>query len=169
MLADGFLEKRKPNHNARLRVDYTYPTQSSYVNLLYDLFKNLSGKGPNFNIRKPDKRTNKTYSSIAFKPYNLPCLNEFHTLFYKNSGLTHANGQVRYTKIIPLNIQELLTPLSLAHLVMGDGFFTLDKTIVLCTESFSKDQTELLINALKAKFDIAAGIHKRVSSSGSIG
>ena len=169
MLADGFLGKRKPNLNARLRIDHAYPTQSSYVNLLYDLFKNLSGKAPNINIRKPDKRTNKTYRSISFITYNLPCLNEFHTLFYKDSGLTHIKGEVRYKKIIPLNIQQLLTPLSLAHLVMGDGFFTLDKTIILCTESFSKDQTELLINTLKTKFDIAAGIHKRISSSGSIG
>ena len=73
ILADGFWEKRKPNHNARLRRDHTYPTQASYVNLLYDLFKNLSGKGTNVSIRKPDKRTNKTYSSIVFKTYNLPC------------------------------------------------------------------------------------------------
>lgn len=169
LLSDGFLEKRKPNHNARLRIDHAYPAQSSYVNHLYDLLKNLSGKNPNINTRKPDKRTNKVYSSIAFKTYNLPCLNEFHTLFYKDSGLTHVNGQVRYIKVIPLNIQQLLTPLSLSHLVMGDGFFTLDKTIILCTESFTKDQIELLINALKMKFDITAGIHKRVSSSGSIG
>lgn len=103
------------------------------------MFKNLSGKGPYINTRKPDKRTGKLYSSIAFKTYNLPCLNEFHTLFYRDSGLRHVSGQVRFTKIIPLNIQQLLTPLSLAHLVMGDGFYTKDKSIVLCTESFSKD------------------------------
>lgn len=96
------MEKRKPNHIARLRIDHTYPTQSSDVNHLYHLFKNLSGKASSINIRKPDKRTNRTYSSIAFKTYNLPCLNEFHTVFYKNSGLTHENGQVRFTKIIPL-------------------------------------------------------------------
>lgn len=28
LLADGFLEKRKPNHNARLRIDHTFPSQS---------------------------------------------------------------------------------------------------------------------------------------------
>lgn len=169
MLADAFLEKRKPNHNARLKIDHTYPSKSSYVNHLYHLFGNLSGKGPYINIRKPDKRTNKSYSSIAFKPYNLPCWNEFHTLFYRNSGLTHLDGQVHFIKIIPLNLQQLLTFLSLADLVMGDGFYTKDKNIILCMESYSKDETDILINALKAKFDIPAGVNQRVSASGHIG
>jgi len=52
---------------------------------------------------------------------------------------------------------------------MGDGFFTKDKTVVLCTESFSKDEIELLVNALTTKFGITVGVLKRVSSSGKSG
>jgi len=52
---------------------------------------------------------------------------------------------------------------------MGDGFLTTDKTIVLCTESFSKDDIHLLLNALATKYDIATGVHKRALSSGKSG
>jgi len=40
---------------------------------------------------------------------------------------------------------------------------------VLCTESFSKDEIDLLVNALATKFEITAGVLKRVSSSGKRG
>jgi hypothetical protein len=40
----------------------------------------------------------------------MPCLIELHSLFYPNG-----------VKIVPQNIYELLTPVALAHLIMGDG------------------------------------------------
>lgn len=52
---------------------------------------------------------------------------------------------------------------------MGDGFFTRDNIVILCTESFSEDDIKLFLIALKQKFDITAGIQKRVSSHKSIG
>lgn len=168
MLGDGFLEKRKPKHNSRLRIDQSYPSQLSYVNSFYNLFSNISGLKPRVNIRKPDKRTGKIYSSIAFKTYNLPCLNEFHNLFYKNSGLTHTNGEIRFIKVVPFNIQTLLTTISLAHWVRGDGYITKDKTVIICSENFSKDEINLLISALADKFGILASAVKRISSSGSV-
>jgi len=38
MLADGSLERVKPGHNARLRVDHAYPAQESYVLSIHTLF-----------------------------------------------------------------------------------------------------------------------------------
>lgn len=68
-------------------------------------------------------------------------------------------------KIIPSNIQDLLTPRGLAHLIMGDGF-CYNGVIILCTESFTKEEQELLITALDKKYGIKATLNKRVSSSG---
>jgi hypothetical protein len=50
---------------------------------IYSQFINLAGKGPKVYIRKPDKRTNKIYSSMQFKTLALPCLNYYYDLFYK--------------------------------------------------------------------------------------
>lgn len=66
---------------------------------------------------------------------------------------------------MPLNIQDLLTPIGLAHLLMGDGYFS-NGVIIICSESFTKEQQELLIAALDSKFGIIAALNKRVSSSG---
>lgn len=48
---------------------------------------------------------------------------------------------------------------------MGDGFFY-QGIIMLCTESFSKEEKELLINALQENFGIQATLNKRISSTG---
>jgi hypothetical protein len=106
-------------------------------------------------VRKADPRTGKIYKSIYVRTLRFSCLNEYHTLFYKDNK----------KKIIPLNIQDLLTLRGLAQLIMGDGFFY-KGIIMLCTESFSKQEQELLINALHKNFGIQATLNKRISSTG---
>lgn len=48
---------------------------------------------------------------------------------------------------------------------MGDGFLY-QGIVMLCTESFTKEEQELLINALHENFGIKATLNKRISSSG---
>lgn len=107
---------------------------------------------PVINVRKPDPKTNKIYKSIYVRTLKFPCLNRYHDLFYRNKK-----------KVIPSNIQDLLTSRELAHLIMGDGFFY-QGTVILCTESFTKEEQELLIVALSSKFGIKATLNKRISS-----
>ena len=153
-IKDGFLEKGKPTYNTRLRIDHTYPEQKSYVFSLYTLFGPLIDMEPVIIVRKADPRTSKICKSIYVRTLRFPCLNEYHSLFYKDKK-----------KVIPLNIQDLLTPRGLAHLIMGDGFFY-QGIIMLCTESFTKEEQELLINALHENFGIQATMNKRISSTG---
>lgn len=154
MLADGFLEREKPSYNTRLRIDHTYPKQESYVYNLYALFAPLIDMEPVIIVRKADTRTGEVYKSIYVRTLKFPCLNEYHDLFYKDKK-----------KVIPLTIKHLLTSRGLAHLIMGDGFFY-QGVIMLCTESFTKKEQELLINALHENFGIKASLNKRISSTG---
>ena len=158
-LTNAFLERVKPNHNTRLRIDHTYPVQEAYVLSLYALFSPLIAMEPVISVRKPDQRTGKVYKSMYFRTLNFSCLNKYHDLFYKNK-----------TKVVPLNIHELLTPRGLAHWIMGDGLFISDKAVVvLCTESFTKKELEVLIAALDEKFGIQATLNKRISNTGTVG
>jgi hypothetical protein len=59
---------------------------------------------PVINERKPDPRTGKVYKSMYWRTLSFFCLNKYHDLFYKNK-----------TKVVPKNIQDLLTPRGLAH------------------------------------------------------
>jgi LAGLIDADG DNA endonuclease family len=105
ILGNACLELNSPTHNSRLRFYQTFPEHASYIKYLYSIFYYLTGsKGPSINIRKPDPRTNKIYSSMAFKTLSLPCLNFYYDLFYDPI----------LGKIIPSNIEDYLTPRSLA-------------------------------------------------------
>ena len=65
---------------------------------------------------------------------------------------------------MPFKIQDLLTPIGLAHWLMGDGYLH-NGIILICSESFTKQEQELLIAALYSKFNIKATLNKRTSSS----
>lgn len=48
---------------------------------------------------------------------------------------------------------------------MGDGFYTQD-VVIICSESFTKEEQELIISALFESFGIKASLNKRISNSG---
>jgi len=157
MLADGNLDRGKPTYNTRLRIDHTYPDQESYVLSLHALFVSMIAMEPTIVTRKSDPRTGKVYQSMYVRTLRFACLNPYHDLFYKDKK-----------KVVPLNIQDLLTPVGLAHLIMGDGFLNgQSNVVIICSESFSKEEQELLISALDQKFGIKATLNKRVSTIGS--
>lgn len=62
---------------------------------------------------------------------------------------------VKYIKFVPWNIEELLTPLGLAHWIMGDGSFS-DNCTFICTDNFTKQDVERLTKVLGNKFGIKA-------------
>lgn len=64
ILGDGFLERTKPNHSTRLRIEQSYPEKEEYFNHLYLLFKSLVSINPSILERKPDIRTGLIYKSL---------------------------------------------------------------------------------------------------------
>ena len=57
-------------------------------------------------------------------------------------------------KIIPKNIAELITPVSLAFWIMDDGGITTHKQTVLHTNSYTEEEISLLQSALLTKFKL---------------
>lgn len=112
---------------------------------------------PVINVRKADPRTGKIYKSMYIRTLSFACLNFYHDLFYKGN------------KVVPLNIQDLLTPVGLAHLIMGGWFFASvakgGGVILICTESFTKGEQELIIAALDFKFGVKASLNKRIATA----
>ena len=54
-------------------------------------------------------------------------------------------------KLIPENIYELLNPIVLAHIIMGDGKVSRDG-LILCTDSYSVQDIVRLMNVLIIKY-----------------
>jgi hypothetical protein len=86
-----------------------------------------------------DKRYSKTYFSAAFETLSFPCFNYYRDLFYNNEG----------KKIIPPNIDKLLTARSLAYWIMDDG--GQNPGFIFNTQGFTKEEVELLIKVLDEK------------------
>jgi len=85
--------------------------------------------------------------SLEFFTRSLSCFTKLHSLFYVNK-----------VKIIPENIYELLTPVALAHLIMGDGSVQ-RHGLILCTNSFSVQDVVRLMNVLMIRYRLECTIH----------
>jgi hypothetical protein len=150
ILGDGLLEKLNDRSNTRLRVDNSYPEQELFVIKLREIFDSIVNMPPKV-LTRTDKRSSKITQSIYFWTLTLPCLNYYHSLFYNNK-----------IKCIPSNIGELLTERGLAFWLMGDGMYRKDReAVVICTDSFTLEDTELLKTVLIEKFELTVSVQKR--------
>ena len=102
-----------------------------------------------------DKCTNRNYSSLTLRTRSLPLFTEYYNLFYFNG-----------VKVIPNNIGDLLTPLGLAHWIMQDrSYHKVSKGVALCTDSFQKEEIQLLLSVLQKNFNLICTIQKSPSKN----
>ena len=103
ILGDGFLDRVKPSHNTRLRIEQSYPEKERYLRSLYELFEPITTMSPT-NLTRKDKPSGTTTQSLYFRTLAMPCLNGYYDLFYKER-----------VKVIPRNLSTLLTARGLAY------------------------------------------------------
>lgn len=90
-----------------------------------------------------------THTWFQFTTKSLAEWNSLYSLFY-----------VAGVKVIPTNIADILTPVSLAYWFMDDGGWT--KTgIHLATNNFTPQDTIRLVDVLRSKFGLKCSIHSR--------
>nr|QID02764.1 LAGLIDADG endonuclease [Orbilia oligospora]QID02832.1 hypothetical protein [Orbilia oligospora]QID02874.1 hypothetical protein [Orbilia oligospora] len=147
ILSDGWMQLPFDSKNARLCFKQS-TKNSPYVWFVFFLLSHYCSSFPHVTtgIRK-----GKPFSGLAFQTRQLPCLTDIYNLFYINK-----------IKIVPSNIYELLTPVALAHWIMGDGS-AVNKGLVLCTDYFSLEQTTLLLNVLVIKYKLDCTLWKQSS------
>ena len=116
LLGDGHLQCRNKNSRFFYNQSSLRNHHLNYFNHINYLFKPYISE--EFKI-KPNsfvnKLNNKTYSSVYLATLTLPCFYYYIIikLFY--------NSNTNNNKIIPLNINKLLTPRGLAYWIMDDG------------------------------------------------
>lgn len=79
----------------------------------------------------PNPKTAKIPNQYTFNSICLTALTELHVQWYIWSEELN-----KFVKIVPLNIKKLLTPLGLAHWIMGDVFWSAG-TLYLWTDNFT--------------------------------
>jgi len=100
----GDVYMRRFSEKANVRVIFRQGSiHASYLLHLHSLFQEFV-LAPPLVSTLTDKYTGKIRQNLSFSTLSLPCFNELYELFY-------LNGK----KIIPNNIADFLTPLSLAY------------------------------------------------------
>jgi len=87
--------------------------------------------------------------AVRFHTRALPFLTELHTLFYVNGIKVIPTYEIMY---------DLLTPIALAHWIIGDGALT-THGLILCTDSFSIADNLKLIKILKDRYQLDCTLH----------
>jgi hypothetical protein len=152
----GDLSAEKKNNKSNTRLQFKQSTKNTeYINHLYELFKDYCGTPPKI-ISYFDNRENKMqeYSAIKFQTFSLPCFNKYKELFYNSEGI----------KILPGNLEDLLTTKGLAYWIMDDGYKA-GKGFYLCTESYSFIEHQLIVKIFKNKFDLNSSVHKTTNGN----
>jgi len=144
LLSDGWLSYASVNNKyPRLGFEQT-SLQASYVWLVYWSLSHYCYSLPKFTSRT---RYGLTLSSWSFSTRSLPCLVEIYNSFYINNK-----------KVIPDNIFHILTPVALAHLIMGDGS-SVSGGLRISTDDFTVIDVIRLINVLIIKYRLKCSLH----------
>lgn len=148
LLGDGCLERRA--HGVRLRIEHSL-SQESYVRWKQLVLGELV-TGTIMPVKAFHKKYRKFYESVRLYTFTDVVLLNYWDHFY-------PEGE----KCIPLIIEKLLRhPLSLAVWLMDDGYKRNDcNAFRLNTDSFTKNEQELLCDALRNNFGIKSSVHKK--------
>ena len=137
LLSDGWLIiPTKRSKNARFGFKQSL-SRSVYVWFVFNILSHYCSRFPQ--LTKSIRLGNKHYG-LEFFTRSLPCLTELHSLFYPEG-----------IKIVPRNIYELLTSVSLAQIIMGDGYAS-RHGLILCTDSYCIEDIVRLMNVLMIRY-----------------
>lgn len=151
ILSDGWLTFASSTHkNARLG----FQQSLAHFPYFWFVFIILSHYCSSYPHTKSGIRAGKRFFGIGFFTRSLPCFTELHSYFYDALG----------KKVIPVcQIYDLLTPVALAHWIIGDGSVS-RHGIILCTESFTIQEVTLLLNVLMERYGLECTLHPRGNS-----
>lgn len=94
------------------------------------------------------------HTSYRLKTVALPLFNYYRNLFY-----VYDPAKGKYQKVVPTNILDLITPISLAHLIMGDGNYDAGRNRVrIYTNGFSLSDNQRLAAAITTNLGIEVSV-----------
>ena len=144
LLSDGWLyHSNSSSKNATLG----FKQSVSHFHYFWFTFILLSHYCSTFPYFTTGARKGVKFTTVTFITRALPCFTELYPYFYNNK-----------VKVIPSNMYDLLTPVALAHWIMGDGTYK-SQGLLLCTDSNTIQDIVRLMNALTIRYDLKCTMH----------
>ena len=157
LLSDGSLEKPLQKGGVRFSLNLSF-NNASLLFHVYNLFEPYVNGFPNIVKVIPNRlrwgHKDKEFDSIRFKTVILPNLVNYYDRFYQ---FRSEKGKI--VKVLPLNIMDIMTPIVLAYMIMGDGNYHKGKNIIrIYTNNFTKAEVDILADVLYRKLSINARV-----------
>ena len=157
ILGDASIQR--PSREAFIKFEQGYK-QKEFIDHLFLLYNTFCfTKQVKIRTQPTDRSRVKSY---YFRTYALPQFSKLYTLFFSEKIV---EGSKKKKAIFGDLITKRLTPQGLAYGIMCDG--SLDgKTMILHTQSFTKQENEDLVLQLNSKFNLNSKVtlHKSVYS-----
>lgn len=160
MLGDGSISLSKLNKGEG---KYSMTMKVNSLNYLHHLNENIYSQFTNKkfyaypNNLLPQHR-GKEIIQYHFRTKTHPLFTALHSLWYEWDKMGN-----NFVKIVPLNISEMLSEISLAYWIMDDDYFDSHgrtKTLLLCTDSFTKEEC-IILQSLLVKLNIKSTLKVR--------
>jgi LAGLIDADG DNA endonuclease family len=168
-LGDAHIRTKTKGKSWTLRFNQGQKNKEYCIHV-YEQFKALCNNPPKITTDK-DMRSGKLveYQKITWQTRVTAELHYYGHLFYKWDAFKPrrvGSGIGTFVKVIPVNIEELISPISLAYLYMDDGHLQLDinngtKGAYLCLGGFTQSEILLLVGVLNKKWGFDARIHEQ--------
>lgn len=139
LLGDGHIRynsKKYSKINGRLEFTFSSKILCYVEYLKYDVLGFICTKSKPTPWSNP-LLSNKELTQYWFSSTQLLILSDLHRFWYKE-----IKG--KYIKILPERIEEMLTPVGLAHWIKGDGYYN-NGIVKICTDNFTKGEVLKLI------------------------
>lgn len=154
MLGDGHIAINKNIGDDTFKYTQTFGQFAEpFANCVYDIFREYCSDKGLYTYKVQSGKDSPLYQRWIVRTKTHDVFDEFDTMYYIYNKLG------KRIKIVPLNIEDYLTPVALAFLVMSDGSFHKQKHIVkIYTNSFTKAEVQLLSNAIFNNFGIQLSV-----------
>ena len=167
LLGDGYAEKRG---NATRIILKQSAQKINYIHHLHKIMCSAGVCSEKFpKIKSSLGKSGKVYYSAKFATYSFSSFNPIYQAFYGEISSSVEKSKSN-RKMVPDNIETLLSERGLAHWIMDDGILSRQKGSVgglrISTESFSFGECKKLEKALKDKFSIFSTVQKQKMESG---
>ncbi len=158
IMGDGHLRNpnkgKRPGGNYRLEYTFAASVLSFCQWIKFDLLKSICTS------TEPTGQPKKNPTQYWFATRSYVYFSELHKIRYAPSGST-------FKKVLPdlAYFNRYFSAVSLAHLIMGDGYWENDSaTFFICTECFTQEEVLFFIAFLDSKFGLKATKKNRGNS-----
>nr|QVG61562.1 hypothetical protein [Rhizoctonia sp.] len=148
LLGDGVLVKKYAGGGTYFKFSQG-EVHLEYINHVFSLFKDL---GVVLMAAPSQGQSNVKGAVHTWYQFSTQSLSSWNSL----QALWYVNG----VKVVPQNISELLTPISLAYWLCDDGGKN-GKGFHFATNAFTAEDVKLLVSVLQDKFGLKCSIHSR--------